>query len=67
MTNGNRWRRLGGVAWFGVATKKLYADLSADFCEPLVSEQGAVARVDRVNFADLSRGYNAVPIAGVAL
>ena len=49
------------------STKKLYADLTADLCESLMSGQRPVPRVDRVNLADLSRGNNALPIAVVAL
>jgi hypothetical protein len=67
MANGKRWRRLGGAALFGVPTKKLHADLSADLCESLMSGQRPVARVDCVNLADLGRGNDVVPIAVVAL
>ena len=66
MTNGNRWRRLGEAALFGVPTKKSYADLAANLCESLVSGQRPVTWVNRVSLADLSRGYNAVPITTVA-
>ena len=66
MANAKCGRRLGEAVLFGIFDK-VYAAFRANLGETLVSRQRSVAGVNRVSFANLRRGDDALPITGVAL